>query len=79
MAASVLNSPEAVEMSLLVVRALVRLRRLLAANQELAEELDALERRCNANFRVVFDAIRDLVAPPTARKSPIEFRADKGP
>ena len=50
MAASVLNSPRAVEMSILVVRAFVRFRRILATNRALAAKVDELERRMNRKF-----------------------------
>jgi hypothetical protein len=70
MAASVLSSPEAVAMSLLVVRAFVRLRQLLTADQELAVKLAALEKKYDAKFRVVFDAIRELMQPPPRGKRP---------
>lgn len=64
MAASVLNSERAVEVSLYVVRAFVRLRRLLASHQDLARKLDALEHKYDAQFRVIFEAIRELMEPP---------------
>jgi hypothetical protein len=64
MAANVLNSPRAVHASVLVVRAFVRLRRILASHKDLARKLDALERKYDAQFKVVFDAIRELMTPP---------------
>jgi hypothetical protein len=76
MAANILNSPRAVQASLMVVRAFVRLRQLLASNAELARKLDALEQKYDAQFKVVFDALRELMAPPEpARKSRIGFTA----
>jgi aromatic ring-opening dioxygenase LigB subunit len=77
MAASVLNSPEAAAIGLLVVRTFVRLRQLLAANRVLADRLEALEKDCDAKFRVVFDAIRQLMAPPSGEKRPIGFQVDR--
>lgn len=65
MLASVLSSPVAVQASIQVVRAFVRLRELLAGNRELAEKLAALEKRYDSQFRVVFDAIRELMTPPS--------------
>ena len=50
MAASVLNSPRAVEMSILVVRAFVRFRRILATNRQLAAKVDELERKMDLKF-----------------------------
>jgi hypothetical protein len=64
MLASVINSPIAVNVSVQVVRAFIRLRKILASNAELARKLNELERRYDAQFRVVFDAIRELMSPP---------------
>ena len=55
------------------MRAFVRLRQLLQGNAELARKLDALEAKYDAQFRVVFDAIRDLMAPPASPKKRIGF------
>lgn len=65
MAASILNTPVAVSASVEVVRVFVRLRRLLASHADLARKLEELERKYDSQFRVVFDAIRQLMAPPT--------------
>ena len=59
MAASVLNSPRAVAVSVMVVRAFVRLRQLLATHAVLARKLDEMEQKYDGQFRVVFDAIRE--------------------
>jgi ORF6N domain len=64
MAANVLNSRTAVAASIQVVRAFVRLREMLASHKEMARKLDELERRYDAQFKVVFDAIRRLMEPP---------------
>jgi hypothetical protein len=67
MAASVLNAPKAVEMSILVVRAFVRLRQILAGNRQLAAKLDELEHRVAAhdkNIVALFQAVRSLMAVP---------------
>ena len=80
MAANVLRSPRAVEMSVFVVRAFVRLRRSLATHADLSRRLDILERRYNAKFRVVFDAIRELMEPPEKSRRSIGFRVEeRGP
>jgi hypothetical protein len=71
MAASVLNSPRAVEMSVFVVRAFVRLREMLATNKELTEKLAELERRLETHdeaIQEIFDAIKRLMQPNEARK-----------
>jgi hypothetical protein len=75
MAANILNSPRATQVSIMVVRAFVRLRQMLASHADLARKLDALEKKYDAQFRVVFDAIRELMKPPApARKGRIGFR-----
>jgi hypothetical protein len=70
MLASVLNSPRAVQASVEVVRAFVRLREMLSTHRELARRLDELERRYDGQFKVVFEAIRELMTPtnPTVRR-----------
>ncbi len=77
MLASVLNSPIAVAASIEVVKAFVRLRQMLASNAELARKLDVLEKKYDAQFKVVFDAIRQLMAPPQKQKRQIGFRVEK--
>lgn len=63
MLSSVLRSPRAVQVNVEIMRAFVRLRRMLLENAELARKLDALERRYDGQFRVVFEAIRELMEP----------------
>jgi len=63
MAASVLNTARAVEVSLYVVRAFVQLREALATHKDLTRRLDALEAQYDHQFKVVFDAIRELMTP----------------
>jgi len=77
MAANVLNSPRAIQASVHVVRAFVRLREMLASNKELARRLDALEKKYDKQFKIVFDAIRELMAPPAPKKRPIGFFAER--
>ncbi|ODS34619.1 MAG: ORF6N domain protein [Candidatus Scalindua rubra] len=77
MLATVLNSPIAVRASIEVVRAFVRLRQMLASNAELARKLAALEKKYDAQFKVVFDAIRRLMTPPEKPKSRVGFRKEK--
>ena len=76
MLASVLNSPVAVRASLQVVRAFVRLRELLASNQELARKLAELEQRVvghDEHIQSLFEAIRRLMAPPHTDRRRIGF------
>jgi len=73
MLASVLNSPIAIEASIQVVRAFVKLREILADNKELAEKLANLENKFDHNFSVVFEAIRQLMKPEAKPKPRIGF------
>ena len=77
MAANILNSERAVEASVQVVRAFVKLRQLLASNADLARKFEALEKKYDAQFKVVFDAIRKLMMPPDAPKGKIGFVGEK--
>jgi hypothetical protein len=63
MLASVLNSPVAIDASVQVVRAFVKLRQILASHAELARKLNALEKKYDAQFMEVFRAIRELMQP----------------
>jgi cell division septum initiation protein DivIVA len=79
MAASVLNSERAVQMSVYVVRAFVQLRELMVDHKVLADKLDALERRVSHHDHslvTLIDAIRSLTAQPKPVKRPIGFTAD---
>ncbi len=75
MLSSVLRSKTAIEVNIAIMRAFVRLRELLSSNKDLARRLDELEKKYDENFRVVFDAIRQLMAPPapTGKKRRIGF------
>jgi ORF6N domain len=81
MAASVLNSQRAVEMSVFVVRAFVQLREALVRDHALADKLDALEKRVSQHDQSLSDlieAIRALMAQPKSANRPIGFTADLG-
>ncbi len=73
MAANVLSSQRAISASVQVVRAFIQLRRMLASNADLARKLEALEKKYDRQFKVVFDAIRQLMVPPPAHLRPIGF------
>ena len=74
MLSSVLRSPRAIHVNIEIMRAFIRLRQMLASNVELARKLDALERKYDAQFKVVFEAIRQLMAPPEPKRRAIGFR-----
>ena len=75
MLANVLNSERAAQTSVQVVRVFVRLRQMLSSNAELARKLESLEKKYDAQFKVVFDAIRQLMSPPAKPKREIGFHA----
>jgi hypothetical protein len=64
MLSGILNSPRAIRVNIEIMRAFVRLRQMLVSNAELARKLHALEKKYDAQFKVVFDAIRELMTPP---------------
>jgi len=73
MAANILRTAQAVEMSVFVVRAFVRLRQWPANYSELSQRLDEMEKKYDAQFKIVFDAIRQLMIPPGPKKKEIGF------
>jgi hypothetical protein len=74
MLSSVLRSRRAIQVNVEIMRVFVRLRQMLASNRKLAEQLRALELKYDKQFRVVFDAIRQLMAEPKVGKGkPIGF------
>jgi hypothetical protein len=78
MLSSVLRSPRAVQVNIEIMRAFVRLRQMLQQNADFARKLAALERRYDVQFKVVFDAIRELMAPPVKPKRRIGFGGEGG-
>ncbi len=64
MLSSVLRSERAVQVNIQIMRTFVKLRRMLATHEELSRKLAALERKYDRQFKVVFDAIRELMTPP---------------
>jgi hypothetical protein len=69
MLSSVLNSPRAVAVNIEIIRAFIRLRHTLSAHSDLTRRLDVLEKKYDAQFKVVFDAIGQLMTPPPIRPS----------
>jgi uncharacterized protein YjcR len=74
MLSSVLRSRRAIQVNIEIMRAFIRLRQMLASHVELARKLDALEKKYDAQFKQVFEAIRQLMAPPEPKRRPIGFR-----
>ena len=75
MAASVLNTPRAIEVSLYVVRAFVKLREMISSHKDLARKPAELEKNYDGQFQIVFEAIRQLMAIEETPKSKIGFPA----
>jgi hypothetical protein len=83
MAATILSSPRAIEMSAYVVRAFVQLREMLASNRELARRFAQLETRLDKKLTIhdeaiaaILSAIRQLMHPPVPKRRPIGYTAD---
>jgi hypothetical protein len=68
MLSSVLNSPRAIEVNIEIMRAFSRLRRILTSHAELARKIKRLEKKSDTRFKIVFEAIRNLMEPPDPRK-----------
>jgi ORF6N domain-containing protein len=75
MLSSVLNSERAIVVNIEIMRAFVKLRQLLASNSELARRLDELESKYDKQFKIVFVAIRQLMATPMGDRKEIGFRS----
>jgi hypothetical protein len=77
MLSGVLRSSRAILVNVEIMRAFVKLRELLATHADLARQLEMLERKYDAQFKVVFDAIRHLMEPPAQlRRKPIGYRTE---
>jgi hypothetical protein len=75
MLSSVLHSLRAVQVNIAIMRAFVKLREMLASHRDLARRLDEMERKYDAQFKVVFDAIRELMKAPEKPRRGIGFRS----
>ncbi len=77
MLSGVLNSPRAIQVNIQIMRAFVRLRQILSAHADLARKLESLEKKYDSQFRAVFDAIRELMTPPTSKTRRIGYHRDE--
>lgn len=75
MLSTVLNSERAILVNIEIMRAFVKLRQMLASNAELSRRLDELETKYDKQFKVVFEAIRQLMAEPVRKREEIGFRS----
>lgn len=73
MLSSVLNSEKGIEVNILIMRAFVKLREMIASNKDLAKKLEELEKKYDSQFKIVFDAIRQLMTSPEPKKKKIGF------
>ena len=76
MLSSVLRSKRSVQVNIEIMRAFVRLREMIASHKDLARRLDELERKYDRQFKVVFDAIRELMTPATTSRRRIGFQRE---
>ncbi len=76
MLSSVLNSERAVRVNIEIMRAFVKMRELMATHKNLVRRLDDLEKKYDAKFKTVFDAIRSLMTPPEKPSRRIGFRGN---
>lgn len=73
MLSSVLNSERAIDVNIQIMRTFTKLREMLLTHKDLQKKIEELERKYDAQFKVVFDAIRQLMAPPEPKKRKIGF------
>ena len=74
MLSSTLNSERAIQVNIEIMRSFIKLRQMLASNADLARRLYDLESKYDRQFKVVFDAIRQLMSPPPPGRKQIGFR-----
>lgn len=74
MLSSVLNSPRAILVNIQIIRTFTRLRELLADNEHLRLKVEAMEKTYDKRFKVVFDALRQLLTEPPSKTDEIGFK-----
>ena len=74
MLSGVLKSKRAIQVNIAIMRAFVRLREMIGSNKVLARRLNELEKKYDSQFRVVFEAIRELMAEPDSKSPRIGFK-----
>lgn len=77
MLSGILNSDRAIDVNVAIMRAFVKLREFALTHKELSRKLNDLEKKYDSQFKVVFDAIRQLMTPPESKKRKIGFRREK--
>ncbi len=77
MLSSVLNSERAIQVNIQIMRIFTKLREMLATHKDLQKKIEAMERKYDKKFKVVFDALRGLIEPPENPKGKIGFKSNK--
>ena len=78
MLSSILKSDRAIAVNIQIMRTFTKIRKMLASNAQLARKLKTLEKKYDDQFKVVFEAIRQLMAPTEKKKRKIGFKREKG-
>lgn len=76
MLSSVLRSKRAIQVNIEIMRTFVNLQRMMVSYSEISQKIEKMEKKYDAQFRIVFDAIRQLMAPPHPRKNQVGFHAE---
>jgi len=76
MLSAILRSKKAIEVNIAIMRAFVKMRELLDENAELKMKLDAMEKKYDKQFKIVFDALRELISPEIKARKPIGYKKD---
>ena len=77
MLSSVLNSERAIQVNIQIMRTFAKIREMLQTHKELWKKIEEMEKKYNSNFKVVFDTLRQLLAPPEKPRRSIGFHAVK--
>jgi len=77
MLSGVLKSERAINVNIEIMRAFVKMRKMLISHEELAKKVINMEKQYDGNFKMVFNAIKQLIEPPAIKRNPIGFRPDK--
>lgn len=76
MLSSVLTSQRAIKVNIQIMRTFAKLREIMATNSELREKIEEMEKNCDHNFKIVFQAIKKLISPPLKSKKKIGFNVE---
>ena len=78
MLSSILNSDQAIEVNIQIMRTFTKLRELMLAHKDLSMKIEELEKKYDSKFKIVFNALRRLIDPPQRQKAPIGFTIPPG-